>query len=66
MDVAILIATAVLVVCIILAFIYGFRYFSQATMPQSIITPRAGVECLVVSGSDGVGVSCYPIPGYVK
>lgn len=43
--------------------VLAVRWFSSATMMEKIVSPRQGVECLVVSGDDGVGVSCYQIPG---
>lgn len=61
-DLFIYLVILVVFIGAMLALASGYRWFSSATMPQQIISPRAGIECLVVSGSDGVGVSCYAIP----
>lgn len=62
-DLFIYLVFIVLFIAAMLALASGYRWFSTATMPQQIVSPRAGIECLVVSSSDGVGVSCYAIPG---
>ncbi|MNQ30740.1 hypothetical protein D3C85_440910 [compost metagenome] len=63
MEVAIIIGLYAFIIIILLAFVYGFRAFSQATMPSNLTSPRPGIECYTVSGSDGVAVSCYPTAG---
>lgn len=62
-EVAMIIGIYAFIIVILLAFVYGFRHFSQATMPSNLVSPRPGIECYVVSGSDGVAVSCYPTAG---
>lgn len=52
----------IITIAIILAIVFAIRWFGAVTMQDRIVTPRAGVECLVVSAHDGVGVSCYHIP----
>lgn len=60
----VMVAVLVLAFIVVLAAVlFAFRWFSQATMPQDVVSPRPGIECLIVSGSDGVGVSCYPTAG---
>lgn len=53
----------VLVIAFLVALVFGIRWFSAATVQDRVVSPRAGIECLVVSAHDGVGVSCYAIPG---
>jgi len=61
-DHLILAGAGVLVIAVLLGVVFAIRWFGAVTMQDRIVTPRAGVECLVVSAHDGVGVSCYHIP----
>jgi hypothetical protein len=49
-------------VAFIIGVVFVVRLFGAATVQDRVVAPRPGIECLVVSASDGVGVSCYQIP----
>ena len=40
---------------------YGTRGFYSAIVQHQLITPKEGVECVVVSTMDGVSVNCWKI-----
>jgi hypothetical protein len=63
-----LVAVAVVTVMVVIfvAIVLLSRWTSQATQMERIITPRPGIECLIISANDGVAVSCYPVPGEGK
>jgi len=63
-----LIYAGLIAICIAVVVAIGFmvRWLSAASVQDRVVSPRAGIECLVVSASDGVGVSCYQIPGAGK
>jgi len=49
----------VVVVGLILGGMYVLRFFNAATLHTQIITPKAGIECVVVSASDSTSVDCW-------
>jgi len=49
----------VVVIGLILGGKYVLRFFNAATLHTQIITPKAGVECVVVSASDSTSVDCW-------
>lgn len=50
------------IVAFLIGVVFIIRLFSAATVQDRVVAPRPGIECLVVSAHDGVGVSCYQIP----
>ena len=49
----------VVVIGLILGGMYVLRFFNSATLHTQIITPKAGIECVVVSASDSTSVDCW-------
>jgi len=49
----------VVVIGLILGGMYVLRFFNAATLHTQIITPKAGIECVVVSASDSTSVDCW-------
>jgi len=49
----------VVVIGLILGGMYVLRVFNAATLHTQIITPKAGIECVVVSASDSTSVDCW-------
>lgn len=41
----------------------GSRWVSSTTVVERIYSPRPGIECLVVTSSDGIATSCYSTVG---
>jgi hypothetical protein len=51
----------VAIIGLILGFMYFARFFNAATLHTQIITPKQGVECVVVSASDSTSVDCWKV-----
>lgn len=49
----------VVAIGLILAAMYAIRAFNAATLHTQIITPKLGVECVVVSASESISVDCW-------
>ena len=49
----------VVVICLILGGMYVLRFFNAATLHTQIITPKEGIECVVVSASDSISTDCW-------
>ena len=39
----------------------GVKFFNSATLQTKMITPKEGVECVVVSSTDSTSVDCWKI-----
>ena len=48
-----------LLICVIFVLMFSIRAFNAATTQYKIITPKDGVECLIVSTTDGASVDCW-------
>lgn len=44
---------------IVVGGMYMMRAFNAATLHTQIITPKQGVECVVVSAADSTSVDCW-------
>lgn len=51
----------VFVVGLIIGGMYLFRSFNAATLHNQVITPKEGIECVVVSATDSISVDCWKI-----
>ena len=51
----------VVVVGFVLGIMYFLRFFNAATLHNQVITPKEGVECVVVSASDSISVDCWKV-----
>ena len=51
----------VVAVVLILGLMYVLRFFNAANLHTQIITPKAGIECVVVSASDSTSVDCWKV-----
>lgn len=51
------IVTAIIVVVVV--FNMASRSLSSNTVVEKTYSPRPGIECLIVTSSDGVATSCY-------
>lgn len=49
----------ILVVVLIGVLFTSWRKFSSATMATKVINPAINIECVVISGNDGVAVDCW-------
>lgn len=49
----------VIVIGLILGFMYILRFFNAATLHTQVITPKVGIECVVVSASYSTSVDCW-------
>ncbi len=49
----------VIVIGLILGIMYFLRFFSAATLHTQVITPKPGIECVVVSATDSTSVDCW-------
>lgn len=49
----------VMLIGLILGVMYVLRFFNAATLHTQIITPKVGVECVVVSAADSTSVDCW-------
>lgn len=54
-----LLLPAVACMFVFLIIIMGIKWLNAATVQNRIITPKPGVECVVVSASDSVSVACW-------
>lgn len=50
---------AVMFVGLLLGGLYFARFFNAATLHTQVITPKPGIECVVVSASDSTSVDCW-------
>lgn len=46
---------------VLFVLMYGTRWFNSATVQHQLITPKEGVECVVVSTMDGASVDCWKL-----
>lgn len=44
---------------IVFALVFGVRWLNSATIQHQLITPRKGIECVIVSSTDGAAVACW-------
>lgn len=49
----------VIVIGLVLGSIYFLRFLSAATLQTQVITPKPGIECVVVSATDSTSVDCW-------
>ena len=54
------VAAGLLVVFLI---VWGYRAFSNATVPVSVINPAPGIQCVKLVSADGVAVDCWKVEG---
>ena len=57
----VLISIVIFIVFISLVFmgLYAIRAFNAATVQTNLITPKDGIECVVVSATDSTSVDCW-------
>lgn len=40
---------------------YGTKWFNAKTVQHQIITPKPGIECVVVTSTDGASTDCWKV-----
>lgn len=53
------IAGVVAVIFFIWLFMMGLRWFNATTVQHNVIQPKDGVECVIVTTTDGAAVHCW-------
>ena len=48
-----------IVLPVILAVMYGVRAFNAVTVQHNVISPVPGVQCVIVSTTDGASTACW-------
>jgi hypothetical protein len=46
-------------ILVVFAFVWGYRAFSNATVPVSTFSPAPSVMCVKLVTADGVAVDCW-------
>lgn len=61
----VLIVAGVACIGLVLLFVimFAIRWFNATTIQSKVIEPKPGVECVVVSSTDGTSVDCWKVAG---
>ena len=58
-QIIIMVVGVVIVIGLVLGGMYFLRFLSAATLHTQVITPKHGIECVVVSATDSTSVDCW-------
>jgi hypothetical protein len=58
-QIAFVVVGVVVIVGVFLGIMYFLRFFSAATLHTQLITPKPGIECVVISATDSTSVDCW-------
>lgn len=58
---AIYAAGAAVGLLVIFVIMFGARWFNAQTVQSKLISPKQGVECVVVTTTDGAAVDCWRV-----
>ena len=61
-KVIILVIGVIIILSLFMIFMYGLTFLNSATLQTKVISPRSGVECVVVSAKDSTSVDCWIAP----
>lgn len=50
---------AVVFILFLLVVMIGVRYFNSMSLIKDLYSPTEGVECLIISSTDGTAVDCW-------
>lgn len=58
-NLVILVIPLIIIILVSFAFLFVTRYINASTVQHQIIVPKTGVECVVVTTTDGAAVDCW-------
>ncbi len=58
-EIGAMVAAGIIVLALLFVILYTVRAFNSATVQHKVIAPVPGVQCVIVSTTDGASTACW-------
>ncbi|MCJ8292888.1 MAG: hypothetical protein MJK15_00645 [Colwellia sp.] len=55
------VSAILLILAVLFAILFSVRAFNAATVQHKVITPVPGIQCVIVSTTDGASTACWKV-----